>query len=208
MCGMGKLGTHLHAWQHFPDFTGPHIQTVAKALGAGYTPISAVLAGSKVIDALKRGSFSLANGHTYQAHPVACATALAVQKYIRDEGLLEDVRIQGEYLMDCLRRVLGEHGNVGDIRGKGLFVGVEFVKDRETRECHAVEERVGARVAEWAKEKEGLLVLGSVGRSGDMGGEFVVLSLAFNVSKKEVEEVVRRLGRAVKGVLGGEVGEV
>lgn len=202
MCGMGKLGTHLHAWQHYPDFPGPDIQTIAKAMCAGYQPISAVLLSQKVVDAMYKNSGSLANGHTYQAHPVACAAALAVQEYIRDNNLLSLVTERGKALSTLLHKEFDGYDKVGDIRGMGLFQALEFVKTRKTMEPHAEDEKIALKIAKWAMEKEGVLVLPSVGKSGVLGGEFVVLSLRYEVDEAEVEEVVKRLGKAVRGVLG------
>lgn len=199
---MGKLGTHLHTWMHYPDFSGPDIQTVAKALCAGFQPISAVLLSEKVVSAMKTGSGNLANGHTYQAHPIACAAALAVQEYIRDNNILELVTKRGELLTSCLKEEFKDYDKVGDIRGRGLFQGVEFVEDRKTMRPHSEESKIGLKVAQWALDKEGLFLLPSVGKSGALGGEFVVLSLMYEVPEEEVREVVKRLGRAVRGVLG------
>src|SRR5690606_17647299 len=131
MCGMGRCGT-LHTCE--AEGVAPDLLVVAKGLGGGYQPIGAVLAQERIVDAMREGSGFFQHGHTYLGHATACAAALAVQKVIERDGLLAQVRSRGERLMARLREVLGDHPNVGDIRGRGLFVGLEFVRDRETRE--------------------------------------------------------------------------
>jgi adenosylmethionine-8-amino-7-oxononanoate aminotransferase len=121
MSGMGRTGT-LHAWEQ--EGAVPDLQTVAKGLGAGYAPIGALLVGSRVVDALTKGTGSFLHSQTYQGHPVACAAAVAVQRVIRDDNLLENVQVQGKYLGELLKERLSGHGNIGDIRGRGLFWAV------------------------------------------------------------------------------------
>lgn len=121
MSGMGRTGT-LHAWEQ--ENVVPDIQTIGKGFGAGYLPIAGVLVGEKVINVLSRGTGVFSHGHTYQGHPVVCASALAVQRIIQEDKLLENVRKMGTLLEKELKTRLSEHPNVGDIRGKGLFWGV------------------------------------------------------------------------------------
>lgn len=121
MSGMGRCGT-LHAWEQ--EGVVPDIQTIGKGLGGGYAPVSAVLISERVVEALDKGTGSFRHGQTYQGHPVSCAAALAVQKVIQEENLLENVREMGAYLEAQLKSRLAEHPHVGDVRGKGLFWGV------------------------------------------------------------------------------------
>lgn len=121
MSGMGRCGT-LHAWEQ--EGVVPDIQTMGKGLGGGYAPVSAVLISEKIVEALDKGTGSFRHGQTYQGHPVSCAAALAVQKVIQEENLLENVRDMGAYLESQLKKRLADHPHVGDIRGKGLFWGV------------------------------------------------------------------------------------
>ena len=123
MSGMGRSGT-LHAWQQ--EGVVPDLQTVAKGLGAGYAPVVALLIGKKVADTLTKGTGSFVHSQTYQSHPIACATAYAVQHVIEREQLLENVRVQGKYLGALLQERLKGHKNIGDIRGRGLFWGVSI----------------------------------------------------------------------------------
>ncbi|OBT59883.1 hypothetical protein VE03_10747 [Pseudogymnoascus sp. 23342-1-I1] len=126
MCGMGRYG-NLHAWQgeHVDGDLGPDclpdLQMIGKGLGGGYQPIAGVIVSKKVIEVIQRGTGGFIHGQTYQAHPVACAAALAVQRIIRRDNLLSNVHEQGLYLLEQLQEKLGSHLYVGDIRGKGLF---------------------------------------------------------------------------------------
>jgi adenosylmethionine-8-amino-7-oxononanoate aminotransferase len=121
MSGMGRCGT-LHAWED--EGVVPDLQTIGKGLGGGYAPVSGLLIGEKIVEAMDKGTGIFRHGQTYQGHPVGCAAALAVQKTIKEENLLENVRAMGAYLEKQLRARLESHPNVGDIRGKGLFWGV------------------------------------------------------------------------------------
>ena len=131
MSGMGRTGT-MHAWSQESEppldtpygVVVPDLQTVAKGLGAGYAPIGALLVNKRVVDVLSHGTGAFTHSQTYQGHPVACAAANRVQQIIREENLLENVRIMGEKLGKSLTERLGAHKNVGDIRGRGLLWGV------------------------------------------------------------------------------------
>ena len=121
MCGMGRTGT-LHAWEQ--EDVRPDLQSVAKGLGAGYTPIAALLISKKVTSALTNGSGVFVHSQTYQGHPLACAASYEVQQIIKEENLLENCRVMGRYLEKLLREELLSHRNVGDIRGRGLLYAV------------------------------------------------------------------------------------
>src|ERR1700754_735631 len=131
MCGMGRTGT-LHAWQQ--EGIAPDIQAIAKGLGGGYQPIGAMLASADIIDTVRNGSGAFQHGHTYLAHPLACAAALEVQKTIADEKLLDQVKERGRQLEQRLTERFGNHRHVGDIRGRGLFWAIELVADRSKRQ--------------------------------------------------------------------------
>jgi adenosylmethionine-8-amino-7-oxononanoate aminotransferase len=121
MSGMGRCGT-LHVWQQ--EGVVPDLQTIGKGLGGGYAPVAGLLVGHRIVDALRGGSGAFSHGQTYQGHPVACAAAAAVQRIMRDQKLVENVAKMGPLLEQLLRQKLGDHPNVGDIRGRGLFWGV------------------------------------------------------------------------------------
>src|SRR5688572_4561292 len=129
MCGMGRCGD---LWAFGAEGVTPDLVTVAKGLGAGYQPIGATVVGSHIYDAIVGGSGAFQHGFTYVGHAAACAGALAVQKRLRG-GVLERVKPMGERLQKALRESFGEHPNVGDIRGRGLFWALELVEDRSTK---------------------------------------------------------------------------
>ena len=110
----------------------PDLITIAKGLGGGYQPIGAVMAQERIVRAIEQGSGFFQHGHTYLGHATACAAALAVSS--RRDGLLERVRAQGAGLRQRLERTFGDHPHVGDIRGRGLFMGLELVTDRASKQ--------------------------------------------------------------------------
>ena len=131
MSGMGRTG-HLFACTE--DEVIPDIVVIAKGLGAGYQPIGAMMVYRRIYDAILAGTGFFQHGHTYLGHAIACAAALEVQKVIAEEDLLPKVRRLGERLQDRLQARLGQHPHVGNIRGRGLFRGIELVADRESKE--------------------------------------------------------------------------
>src|SRR5947208_10527163 len=154
MCGMGRTGT-LHACEQ--DGIAPDLMTIAKGLGGGYQPIGATLLGKQIYDAFADGSGTFQHGHTYLGHPLACAAALAVQRVIRRDRLLDNVNKQGAYLRRRLEDRFGNHHHVGDVRGRGLFQAIELVLDRSTKEPFSPDLKLHARVKSEAM-KRGLMV--------------------------------------------------
>jgi adenosylmethionine-8-amino-7-oxononanoate aminotransferase len=144
------------------------------------------------------------HGHTYLAHPVACAAALAVQQTIRDEGLLPRVRARGAYLRDRLRARFGDHPHVGDIRGRGLFWAVELVKDRATNEPFDPAAKLHARVKQ-AAFAGGLACYPMGGTIDGVRGDHVVLAPPYIVSEGEIDLIVDRLAAAIDTAVG-EIG--
>ena len=138
MCGCGRVGPEpterypkpLHAWQDPLIGIVPDIMAMGKGLGGGYMPVACVMANHRVIDILYKGTGAFSHGQTYQGHPVACRAAVEVQRVIRDEDLVANVRKQGALLGKLLKQKVGSHWAVGDVRGKGLFWGIEFVTNK------------------------------------------------------------------------------
>ena len=193
MCGMGRTGT-LHACEQ--EQVTPDLLVIAKGLGGGYQPIGAVLAQRHVVDAFARGSGVFQHAHTYIGHPVACAAALAVQQVIQRDNLLAAVRRQGEGLRARLHDQLGEHPFVGDIRGRGLFVGIELVADRATKEPFdpALQLHAAVRASAMALD---LLVYPMGGTIDGRRGDHVLVAPPFIVSDDELDMIAGRLRRAV-----------
>lgn len=200
MCGMGRSGT-LHACEQ--EGVVPDLLTVAKGLGGGYQPIGAVLAQGRIVDAMRQGSGLFQHGHTYLGHAVACAAALAVQQVIERDGLLAQVMARGQRLQDRLRAVLGDHPHVGDIRGRGLFWGLELVKDRATRQWFDPALRLHARLKA-AAMAEGLLIYPMGGTVDGRCGDHVLLAPPFIASEADIEAIVQRLASALNAVLADD----
>jgi len=197
MCGMGRTG-HLYAFE--PEAALPDLVTVAKGLGGGYQPIGAVLAAGKIVDAIRAGSGLFQHGHTYIGHPVAAAAALAVQKIIQRDGLLPIVRQRGATLKRLLLQRLGDHAHVGDIRGRGLFIGVELVRERASKEPFDPALRLHARVKS-AALAHGLMVYPMGGTIDGRRGDHILLAPPFIASETDLEEIVDRLGAALDEAL-------
>jgi adenosylmethionine-8-amino-7-oxononanoate aminotransferase len=193
MCGMGRTGT-MHAWEQ--EGITPDIQIIAKGLGGGYQPIGGILIAGRVIEAFRRGSGSFMHGHTYQAHPVACAAALAVQKVIRDDKLVANIAAMGERLSNALTERLGNHRHVGDIRGRGLFWALEFVTDRASKAVFDPALRMNDRVKQAALER-GLAIYPMSGTIDGKHGDHVIVAPPYIVTPAEIDTIVARLGDAV-----------
>jgi len=197
MCGMGRTGTMFAIEQ---DGVAPDIIAVAKGLGAGYQPIGAVLAQGAIVERLRHGSGSFLHGHTYIGHPVAAAAALAVQEVIERDGLLQQVQRRGATLKRMLGDVFGQHEHVGDIRGRGLFVGIELVRDRATKEAFAPQRRLHAAIKNEAMAR-GLMVYPMGGTIDGQRGDHILLAPPFIVSASDLSEIVARLAEAVDAAL-------
>ena len=199
MCGMGRTGT-MHAWEQ--EGVTPDIQVVAKGLGGGYQPIGGILIGGRIIDAIRDGSGGFMHGHTYQAHPVAAAAALAVQQVIRDEGLLANVQAMGALLEQRLVDRLGNHRHVGDIRGRGLFWCAEFVADRATKAPFDPALRLNDRIKQEAYAR-GLACYPMGGTIDGRQGDHVLLSPPYIASASDIDAIVARFGDAVDAAIAG-----
>jgi adenosylmethionine-8-amino-7-oxononanoate aminotransferase len=197
MCGMGRTGTLFACEQ---EGVRPDLVTIAKGLGAGYQPIGATLVSRAIFEAVRDGSGFFQHGHTYMGHPLACAAALAVQRTIAEEQLLGRVRLQGERLRALLSERLGAHPHVGEIRGRGLFQGLEFVADRASREPFAPELRLHARIKAEAMAR-GLLCYPMGGTIDGRRGDHLLLAPPFIVTDDELEAIVLRLEQAIAAAI-------
>ncbi len=197
MCGMGRTG-HLFACSE--DGVAPDMITIAKGLGAGYQPIGALLTSTGVYDAIAAGTGFFQHGHTYMGHAMAATAANAVLGEILDRDLLMRVRAQGDKLDGALRAEFGQHANVGDIRGRGLFRGVELVADRETKAPFDPSRGLAARI-----KKEtfaaGLICYPMSGTIDGQRGDHVLLAPPFIIEDAQIDELVRKLSTAIERAL-------
>jgi adenosylmethionine-8-amino-7-oxononanoate aminotransferase len=169
---------------------------IAKGLGGGYQPIGAVLAQGKLVDAFRQGSGLFQHGHTYLGHAVACAAALAVQRVIARDDLLAQVQSRGRFLQAALTETLGDHPHVGDIRGRGLFWGIELVADRASKQWFDPARKLHAKIR-GAAMAEGVMVYPMGGTVDGRCGDHVLLAPPFISSEDELSQIVARLGRAI-----------
>ncbi len=197
MCGMGRTGT-LHAWEQ--EGVAPDIQVIAKGLGGGYQPIGGLLIGRRVTEALARGSGRFQHGQTYQAHPVACAAALAVQRAIREDDLIGNVRAMGARLEAGLVERFGNHPHVGDIRGRGLFRAIEFVADRGAKTPFDPGLKLHERVKDEALAC-GLAIYPMGGTIDGAAGDHVIIAPPYIIDAAGIDLIVERLGAAVDAAL-------
>ncbi|KAM5352879.1 hypothetical protein ACJ41O_005601 [Fusarium nematophilum] len=193
MCGSGRTGTFF-AFEQDGDVC-PDIVTTGKGLGGGYAPIAATLVRRRVVEVLRKGTASFNHGHTYQAHPLSCAAALEVQKIVRRDNLVSRCADLGRRLEDSLRRVFGPLDHVGDIRGRGLFWGIEFVQDKKTKRPFDSKIRFGVKVQETAFQL-GLAVYPGTGTADGYVGDHVIVSPPLTITEEEMDVVVELLKQA------------
>ena len=202
MCGMGRTGT-LHACEQ--EGIAPDLMVIAKGLGAGYQPIGALMIAGRIFDAIEAGSGFFQHGHTYMAHPAACAAALEVQRIIKEENLLANVRKQGDNLHRALVRELAEHPHVGDIRGRGLFQAIELVVDPETKAPFDAALGISVRIKREGMAR-GLMTYPMGGTVDGRSGDHVMIAPPFIVDESTVDTIARELRAAVDAAIASAKG--
>jgi len=193
MCGTGRTGSMMAYEQ---EGIVPDIVTMAKGLAAGYQPIGALLCRRELTDVIRAGSGFFQHGHTFMGHATAVATSLATLQVIEKENLLDNVISQGDAIRARLYAELGEHENVGDVRGRGLFIGVEFVADRETRAALDPTHKTHNLVQNNAFAN-GLLCYGMGGTIDGRSGDHVLIAPPYNISNKQADDLVDKFVAAV-----------
>ncbi|MDN7612414.1 aspartate aminotransferase family protein [Burkholderia cepacia] len=197
MSGMGRTG-YLYACDE--DGVAPDLLTIAKGLGAGYQPIGATLVSDRIYRTIVDGSGFFQHGHTYLGHATACAAALEVQRVIAEEKLLDNVRARGEQLRASLREHYGAHPHVGDVRGRGLFVGVELVRDRDTKATFDPALKLHAAVKREAMQR-GLMVYPMGGTIDGVHGDHILVAPPFICTAQQIDTIVERLSGAIDAAL-------
>ncbi len=192
MCGSGRTGTYFACEQ---EDIAPDIVTIAKGLGAGYQPIGAMLCSEKIHGTIKNGSGFFQHGHTYLAHPVACAASLAVMERVIDDGLMAQCQIMGTKLQSALEAEFGQHPFIGDIRGRGLFCGIEIVKDRETKTPFSPELAIHKKLKQ-ATFNAGLACYPMGGTIDGINGDHILLAPPFIMQDQHVDEIITKLSVA------------
>jgi adenosylmethionine-8-amino-7-oxononanoate aminotransferase len=195
MTGMGRTGKPF-AVQHWG--VEPDIILVGKGVASGYAPLGAVLVSARVVEAFERGSGTFMHGFTYQAHPVCTAAGNAVLDYLESHKLFERVTPTGKTLHEALAP-LQTHPNVGDIRGLGLLLGIEFVKDKATREPFPKADNIAERVRQ-AAVAEGVLTYPTQGCFDGERGDHILLAPPFPISQEECKLIALALQSALAKV--------
>ncbi|WP_171237492.1 aspartate aminotransferase family protein [Ruegeria sp. HKCCA5763] len=197
MCGMGRTG-HLFACDH--DDVAPDILCIAKGLGAGYQPIGAMLCTGAIYDAIRDGSGFFQHGHTYIGHPVATAAALAVVRELTERDLPARAGVMGDKVQSALEAAFGQHPNVGDLRGRGLFRGIELVSDRGTKAPFDPSLGIAGKVKK-AAMAEGLICYPMAGTRDGRNGDHILLAPPFIIEDARIDELVSKLERALSAVI-------
>jgi adenosylmethionine-8-amino-7-oxononanoate aminotransferase len=174
----------------------PDIVTMAKGMAAGYQPVGALLCRSEIVETIRDNSGFFQHGHTFMGHATAVAASLATLQAIKSENLLENVVNRGRQIRAGLRDALGNHPNVGDIRGRGLFIGVEFVLDRETKEAFDPALKMHNEVQKAAMDN-GLLCYGMGGTIDGRRGDHVLIAPPYNLDGAQQQELVEKFSIAV-----------
>jgi adenosylmethionine-8-amino-7-oxononanoate aminotransferase len=194
MCGYGRTG-----YLFTSEYTEikPDVITLAKGIAGGYQPLAATLVSSKIYQAIKKGSGSFSHGHTYISHPCATAAGIAVLKEIEDNKLLDNVRDMGKFLKEQLKERFRESPYIGDVRGKGLFVSLELVHDKNTKKCFDSKLKLFAQIKQTAKEL-GLLCYPMGGTNFGEEGDHILLAPPFIINKNQIIELIDILELSIK----------
>ena len=197
MCGVGRTGT-WRALAH--DGVEPDIMSIAKGLGGGYLPLGATVYHDKVAQPILEKYGAIATGHTFTGHTTACAAGVAVQRIIAREDLIERVAEEGVWLLDTLRAELGQNPHIGDVRGRGFFIGVEFVANAETKQPFDASHQLFARLQARAFEN-GLICYPVGGNVDGVNGDIAIISPPYNATRAELEEIVEKFVRSATEVI-------
>lgn len=197
MCGMGRTG-HLFACE--VDNVTPDILCIAKGLGAGYQPIGAMLCTKEIYETIKNGSGFFQHGHTYIGHPVATAAGFAVVNALLNRGLIDRSRDMGLKLHSALKRELSQHPNVGDIRGRGLFQGIELVEDRETKKTFSPSKSISKKIKDLTFDS-GLICYPMSGTRDGINGDHILLAPPYIIDDNQIGEVVEKLSSSLNKLI-------
>lgn len=193
MSGMGRTGT-MFAFEQ--EGIVPDLVTLAKGLGGGYQPIGAVLLSERIYRSFAEGSGLFQHGHTYMGHPVAAAAADKVVEILARPGMLQNVTEMGDLLQHRLDATLGQSAHIGDIRGRGLFRGIEIVADRDSKTPFDPALKIHARIKREAMAR-GLMCYPMGGTIDGVNGDHVLLAPPYIVKPKEIELIVERISAAI-----------
>lgn len=198
MCGSGRTGTFF---AHEQDDVLPDIVTMAKGLAGGYQPIAATLVRKRLCEGIASSPGGFEHGHTFVGHATACAAANAVQRYLAERNLLDQVAGMGQELREVLWAALGDHPHVGDIRGRGLFMGIEIVADKNTKEAFPAEDRLASKIKAAAMDAR-LICYPGAGSVDGRRGAHILLAPPYIVASKHLDELAAKLDKVFCSVFG------
>ncbi len=197
MCGVGRCG----AWRALDhDGVWPDIMQIAKGLSGGYMPLGAVLLSKPVLERIRNAHGNLEAARTYSGHTAACAAALAVLEVLERDALVEKVAREGDYLKARLDEALGQIAEVGDVRGRGFFWGVELVRDRDTKEPFAPEALLHRKLRARCLEN-GLIVYPGGGIADGRRGDYAIVAPPFIATRAQIDEIAEKLSRSTRQAL-------
>ncbi len=199
MCGSGRSGT-WRTLEH--DGVVADIMTVAKGLAGGYIPLGATLCTAAVSAPIMSEHGAFQTGQTFTGHTAACAAGLAVQKIVERDGLLARVRGTGPVFQAAIREALSGFAEVGDVRGRGFFIGIELVRDRATKLPFPRERALSFDVGRRAFA-DGLICYPCSGNVDGASGDTIIIAPPYNASDAELEEILSKLRAAVAAALEG-----
>ncbi|ORY41453.1 pyridoxal phosphate-dependent transferase [Leucosporidium creatinivorum] len=198
MCGMGRTGK-LHAWEW--EGMTPDIQTIGKGLNGGYQALSAVLISERVVEGLKSGSGAFANGQTFQAHPAAATAGLAVMEIFESDGIVANCASRGKELYNGLLSTLGDHPHVGEIRGRGLFLSLEFVVSKATKSTFPLSLPLAALLDDAIFNKGAIIYSGfGKGTADGIVGDHILLSPPLSITSAEVQLIIQAVKAGIDEV--------
>jgi adenosylmethionine-8-amino-7-oxononanoate aminotransferase len=197
MCGAGRCGT-WRALDH--EKVRADITTVAKGLAGGYIPLGATIFSNAIGAAILAADGTILTGHTYSGHTAACAAGLAVQRIIERDDLVKRVAAAGCSLKSALEAALERFDEVGDVRGRGYFLGIELVRDRVTKQPFPAQRDISHEIARRAFEN-GLICYPCAGNAGDGMGDTLIIAPPFNATDAELAELVDKLAKSIGQVL-------
>ncbi|WP_226681640.1 aspartate aminotransferase family protein [Sutcliffiella horikoshii] len=186
MTGIGRTGK-MFAMEHWN--VTPDIICIGKGMSAGYTPIAATLVSERIVESILKGSKVIMSGHTYSANPQSAAVALAVLEYIESQNLVSNGEQLGDYLLQKLNQLKQTYTFIGDVRGKGLLLGIEIVADLATKYPYSHEKAVTTRFVELA-QKNGLLIYPASAGIEGVGGDAVIIAPPLSINQQEMDELI------------------
>lgn len=198
MCGCGRTGEHFYAYKHFN--VKPDIVTMGKAISGGYFPLAAVAISEKVYKGMEMNGGNFPPGYSWSGNPLGAAVNIAVMKYLKEHDLLNNCAKMGEYLKSEMEKKILPHPTVGEIRGKGLMVGAELVKNKETKECFPLSDGYAGQVQDEALVNNNIIIEASQGCNKGQSGDGIVISPAFIVTKEDIDMIVDKVDNALTAV--------